>query len=313
MAGCCLLFVMALPASALAAPIWSALYTGPAGTESQEANAVAGAADGSIYVAGDSTYTFGQPDLVPWLVKYTADGSLVWEKAPTDVAAHGVFLGLTVFPNQDALAWGQSGRNASGFLVARYRPDGTRRWAIKIPGGFSATRPSDAVIDPRGYIYLAGTDGTGDLGAEGLLLKLTTSGHLLWRRVISGDVGSGSALTALALGSKGNLYASGSVVRRGSPRWFVASYTPTGKRRWADTSIIGGGQDITFAHGVVYAGGIAQARSGANPFALLRAYTFRGRLLFGRQTHAEPGLAAGFDYLTIDAAGSLTIAPAKAR
>lgn len=305
------LLLMVLPPSAAlaASPLWTALYNGPAGAESQRAQAVAVAPDGAIYVAGIATNTFGKADVVPWLVKYASDGTQAWAVCPSDVVKHGQFVGVTVMLDGDVLAWGATGRYGADLLLVRYRPDGTRRWVARIKSGVDAgSLPADVAVDAHGDIYVAGTIGNRTT-YDGILAKLGPSGRLLWRRSIAGDPNQYDGLTAVAVGRRDNVYACGYITRHRNSRWLVLSYTSAGSRRWmrTGTSLVGGASDLTIApSGVIYAcGGSVDSRQ----FALLRAYRSDGKLLFGRRMYSgQAGLGAGFRFVKFDAEGHVVCA-----
>ncbi len=293
----------ATPAAALAAdPLWAGVYDGPAGTQNRLALGVAVDAAGSSYVAGAAyAHKFGDSPAVPWLVKYAADGSLVWERSPSGVVANGQFGGVTAMPNGDLLAWGQTGTRGAGILIVRYRTDGTRLWATKVMSHVrTGSGADDVAIDSRGAAYVAGSIGR-RTGSDAILVKLAPTGQVLWQRRIAGGPGRLDGLWTVAVGRNDDVYACGVVRDLG----LFVSYTPSGTKRWSALSATVAGSDLVAARsGAVY----LCARAGATHHtALVRAYSPSGRLLWGRRVSPQ-GRAGGFTRIRLDAGGNVICA-----
>jgi hypothetical protein len=291
------------PASALAAdPLWARVYTGPAGTQNQLTQGVAVDASGASYVAGTAfAHKFGDSPTVPWLVKYAPDGTLIWERSPSDVVAHGWFFGVTALPSGNILAWGQVGTSGAGILIVEYRPDGTRRWASKVLGGVSRRSAAyDVAVDSRGDAYVAGTIGR-RAGADAILVKLAPGGRVLWQRTIAGDSGHFNGLVTVAVGRNDYIYACGAVRAHG----LFVSYTPSGTKRWSALSATVWGSDLVAARsGAVY---LCAGAGTTHNTAMVRAYTPGGRLLWGRRVRPQ-GRDGAFSQVRLDAGGNVICA-----
>jgi hypothetical protein len=100
------------------------------GPDTDEAAGVAVAADGSVYVIG-TTLSFGQGGRDAFLLKYAADGSLVWQRtygtAPTVLSSADEFgIAVAVAPDGSVYITGQYG-DGNPFL-AKFNSGGGLLW-----------------------------------------------------------------------------------------------------------------------------------------------------------------------------------------
>lgn len=115
---------------------------------------------------------------------------------------------------------------------------------------------SGLVLDPAGYLYIAGS--TASYGAGGscsgfpcydiVLLKLDTSGNVVWQRTWGGG-GQDDTAGAIAEDSSGNIYVAGSTAGSGAGGYDVVllKFNSTGSLLWQKTW---GGSNDEFARSV---------------------------------------------------------------
>ena len=179
------------------------------GPDRDGANGVAVAADGSVYVTG-STRSFGAGGDDAMLLKYGADGTLLWQltygTAP-DPSNSGEESGIDVAvapDNSGVLVLGNY-RDGNIFL-AKFTPAGVRLWDRTWGGNNEAA--SAIAVAADGTIYAAGvTFGFGAGQGDAFLLSFRSDGALTWQRTWGGtgfDVPGG-----VAVATDGNVYIAG--------------------------------------------------------------------------------------------------------
>jgi hypothetical protein len=142
--------------------------------------AVAVGADGSVFVTGTTATNGG--DAV--LLKYSADGALMWERTwggSESDRGHGV----AVDPDGSAYIAGTAtsfGPGSAGLFVVKFDGAGTLVWQR-----ISDNASGDAVaVGPDGSVYAAGSTPRDDFANfDILVVKLTAAGTEVWRRTYS--------------------------------------------------------------------------------------------------------------------------------
>jgi uncharacterized delta-60 repeat protein len=167
------------------------------------ADDVAAAADGAVYVAGDTNSFFAND---AFLVKFTSAGDVVWERAWRDgtiqdmSAAHGVAVGAdgSVYLTGRASLEGV-GQNA--FLV-KFTPDGTAEW--ERTWGDRVDTALDIAVGPDGTVYLTGNTGFGQGSGDVFVVQFLPTG----RARQAGSWGSleNESGQAIAVGADGSIY-----------------------------------------------------------------------------------------------------------
>ncbi len=145
---------------------------------------VAVSADGSVYVTGVTADNGGDAALL----KFDADGNLLWERAWGGTASDQGFAVATgsdgsVYITGTATSFGPS---SSGLFVVKFDSAGNLVWQ-RISDG--AQGNAVAVVSD-GSVYAAGTTPRNDIGNfDTVVLKMTAAGDLVWQRTYSaGDV-----------------------------------------------------------------------------------------------------------------------------
>jgi uncharacterized delta-60 repeat protein len=268
---------------------------------SDRAEAIAVGSDGSVYVVGSTTsFADAMTSGHLFVLKLNPDGTLAWQKI-----APGSGQGIAIGPDGSIYAAGVNVRPGGLFefdtMLLKLTPAGELVWQR----AYSALEIVDArggvAIALDGSVYVAGTgqDVTraGDAVNDGILLKFSAEGDLLWDRRWDdrdGDTGEG-----VAVASDGTVVFTGNSFTglEKSDDAFVIRVAPNGRGIdgvfWGGTGIDHGDDVEVAASGTIVMGATAQAP----PWTLDRAPDRLSRL---RGRVATPSAAL------IDAAGALS-------
>ena len=159
------------------------------GAADDDANEVAFAADGSVYVAGTTVSADGDRDA--FLLKYGPDRTLVWERSyglplnPQQGFDDEFAAGLAVSPDGSVYVTGQLGTGV--LFLAKFDANGTLLWDST--WGENGTIGTGAAVDAQGNVYVSGLSFAINEGAndtEALLIKFDPSGAAIWARAWGG-------------------------------------------------------------------------------------------------------------------------------
>jgi len=166
---------------------------------------VAVSADGSIYVTGVTAYN--QNDAV--LLKFDANGTLVWERAWGGAASDEALSVATASDGSVYIAGTAEsfGPSSSGLFVVKFDSAGNLVWQ-RISDGAAGNA---VVVASDGSVYAAGTTPRNEIGNfDIVVLKITATGSLLWQRTYSaGDVVDPRG--RMAAGSDGSIVIAGAI------------------------------------------------------------------------------------------------------
>ena len=158
------------------------------GANSDDANEVAFASDGSVYVAGTTISADGDADA--FLLKYGANRVLLWERTygiPHQEAGFDeeFLAGLAVGADGSAFVTGQLGTGV--LFLAKFSPAGDLLWDST--WGLNGTIATGAAIDATGNIYVSGMSFVVNPSSdtEALLIKFDPNGSVVWARAWGGD------------------------------------------------------------------------------------------------------------------------------
>lgn len=168
----------------------------------------------SGYISGATTVDFGNGESAAGadgssdnavVVKYNSSGQAQWAQTPVTAASGSVFYGAVADSTGNVYAVGDlytSGSYGFGNSVAVTPSASNDGVIVKYNSSGSAVRANASSVS----LYSIALDASGDIyAAGGALLKMSSSGALLWNDVITG---SGSAgFGSLAVDSSGNVYA----------------------------------------------------------------------------------------------------------
>lgn len=173
-------------------------------------NALAVAADGSIYVAGFAKNSAGNIDI--YVNKFNQIGSPQWGAGKIiDGAGHGFdeAKGITIDPNDATIVVGATVTSASGsqdFLLLRYLADGTLSWSRTLDLVDHDELLEGMAMSPSGEVCLVGeTDD--DVDFDILAVKYDHLGNLIGSTRF--DHGFDDMATAITVNRLGEFYISG--------------------------------------------------------------------------------------------------------
>ncbi|MEH0020897.1 MAG: hypothetical protein V6Z89_14675 [Desulfobacter sp.] len=162
--------------------------------------------NGNIYAVGHETSsTDGGFEAL--LVRFTPEGTVTWQKKLGGIGLDR-FNAVTTDSSGDIYAAGHE-RSSTGVhkaLLARFKPDGSLVWQVKL-GGAGQDLFFAVAIDAAGDIYAAGDEASSSGSYEAFVAKFSPAGGLIWQRKLTDS--SDDIFTGLALDSSGNVYAAG--------------------------------------------------------------------------------------------------------
>ena len=144
---------------------------------------------GDLLVIGFFTHSSGT--IYPYLQKVNGtDGSIIFGKTlGSGNHAGGAAAVTTDSSGNIYAAWrARDTNNVYGILFAKYNSSGTLQWKKEIYDGNNAKYVSAVDVDSSDNIYIWGSsdEPNATQGAAGLLIKMDSSGSMVWQRLISG-------------------------------------------------------------------------------------------------------------------------------
>jgi uncharacterized delta-60 repeat protein len=269
------------------------------GPADEEATDMAVARDGSVYVTG-TTLSFGAGDRDAFLLKYSPDGSLEWQRTYGTAVAQPLVRPADFGQGVAAAADGSvyiTGQLAGGNLfLVKFDAAGHLLWQRTWGGSGNFGIAVGVAAD--GSVYVAG--GTFTFGAgqgDALLLKFTPDGLLEWAQTWGGV--SRESLTGMAIAADGGIYLIGDTSSFFWNDAFLVKFAADGALLWQrdwgtmgavnpnDTNAWGVG---TADDGSVYIAGTSTTLAGS---MIVAKFDAAGTLLWQRV--AAPAFGAGFD------------------
>jgi uncharacterized delta-60 repeat protein len=263
------------------------------------ANDVAVAPDGSVYVTG-TTNSFPVGDMNAFLLKYSPNGSLDWQRmygaavvAPF-FSANDFGLGVAAAPNGSAYVTGQFGQG--GIFLVNFDSAGNLMWQQVWQDTTSS--PTAVEVGTDGSIYVAGvTFGLGAGGGDALLLKFAPDGTFIWARTWGGF--GPDAARDMAIAPDGAIYLAGGTASFVWDDAFLVKFAEDGtllsQRVWgtmngANFNTSNAWGVGTGADGSVYITGTSETRNGT---VMVVKFDPQGNVVWERI--ANPGFLIAFD------------------
>jgi hypothetical protein len=245
-------------------PTWLKQWT-PSGTDWFQGGVVARAGTGDLFVAGiryrSST---GHYDLC--VVRYTASGSRKWVRKLTTPAGGYQVNAVAADAAGNVIVIGNVATPAHGldWLVGKWSRGGKLLWTRQRDGTahLKDNALSVAVAADRSMVVV-GTVGDAGTYDDGLIVKYSPKGKVLWQHLIDGASHSFDALNSVALDAAGNAYAAGfDFTSAGADDALLIRYSPKGRAQWTQRLGVPSKQDwfssVAVRGGYVAAAGITE-------------------------------------------------------
>lgn len=218
-----------------------------------EGYAIAGDAEGNIYVTGLSTGSGTGWDFAT--IKYNHSGHMQWVAryngayGKRDIA-YDVAVDGHGYVYVTGISEGGGPGDAS-FATIKYDPSGIMQWAAMYDGPELFASASCLTVDSRGNVYVTGKsdsqDPAGRPQKELVTVKYGPSGAELWVARYVSPIYGDSAPHAIAVDSSGSVYVTGTTHGTGTSADFTTiKYDAYGAEQWV--SRYDGGQDLDWAH-----------------------------------------------------------------
>ena len=215
-------------------PLWLHQWT-PAGADFFVGAGLARAATGDLFVAGGlHRDASGHYD---WCVsRYSGTGSRKWVRTlATPGYDHWAYaVGADAAGNVIVAGTVNTATHNQDWLVAKWSRAGKLLWKRQLDGtAHGVDLANDVAVASDGSIVVVGT--TNDTGTydDGLIVKYSPAGKLLWKHVYDGAAHGSDAFLAVALDTAGNAYAAGddySAAR--ADDGLLIRYSPKGRVLW---------------------------------------------------------------------------------
>jgi hypothetical protein len=189
------------------------------------ATALAIAADGSIYTAGNSETRLTGSDIV--LVKWSRLGKVLRVgRYSASKYADGA-VDVVVDRSGNVTVCGTvGGLTGSDWVTIRWSADGTRKWVRTFTGsGGGNDSPSEMTVDRDGYVYVTGSEWRSDGRWGSRTIKYSPKGARLWSRSWSARGSASCSLGSITRRAAGGVYVGGSEEGGGA---VVLRYTANG-------------------------------------------------------------------------------------
>ena len=270
---------------------------------------------GNTFVGGSAESTAGASPFV--VVKLGPDGARRWT-ARYDGARGGVggearAVAVDAAGNVYAAGFVHDGvifNQNYDYLVVKFAPDGTQRWAQRYNGpGNNADFATAVAVDGSGNVHVTGFS-YGE-GYDWATLKFASDGALRWERRLSGPGIADDRAADMALLPDGNLVVSGTTQNTGDRLTndaetvaYDAAGTIAWRARWSDTTA---SHEVVLDLDVDAAGRIAitgTTAENASPYVFQFPITLR----YDRSGGLLQTIRNGGSSVDVDAAGNLYVA-----
>lgn len=311
----------AFPLLALAAPAqvqvrWFQTFDGP-DHANDVAAAVAVDASGAVYVAVNDT---NGSTFEPRLFKYDASGALAWSRLL--VAGPGSVSAVALDPdNGDAIVVGSAPTMPilqQDAFVARYAPDGTRRWFRRWDGPDSRIDSATAVVlGGGGTAYVVANTQRADFLEDFAILAYTAAGALAWEAVLPDTHTEAGSAGPIAIDASGNLLVTGYGGATYPGNAVLVKVTPAGTLAWlreydGPGAAFDRGYDVASdAQGNVYLAGLVSMNGGPltpDYGGFLAKYDPQGNLLWDRVVDDPANGIDSLEAVEVDYRGNVVVA-----
>ena len=216
---------------------WVARYNGPGNSDDiAYSDAVDGS--GNVYVTGSSLGSGGTV-LDYATIKYNSSGSEQWVSryngtgGGNDTASKVVADSSgNVYVTGNSLS---SGGTVLDYATIKYNSSGSEQWVSSYNGtGNGNDKALALAVDSSGNVYVTGSSlGSGGTVLDYATIKYNSSGSEQWVSRYDGPASGNDKSTAIALGSSGTVYVTGSSLGSGtSLDYATIKYNSSGTQQW---------------------------------------------------------------------------------
>ena len=235
--------------------LWSRTENGPVNGPpwgNDNGFAVASDLSGSVYVVGDFASPTGSgADLC--IRKYAEDGTPIWTRTGTRTGArdNGIALGAAVAPTGEIVVVGEQTccwPSMQGDWVAeKLSSGGAVLWSTVYTGSPSGwDSGTGVVVDGDGNLIVCGREVAPGEGMNGVVLKYSPAGDLLWRRSRNSPGNYDDQYRGVAVDGEGDVIAVGfEGAAGGQTHWMISVFNPRGNALWTWTGSGEGPTDLT--------------------------------------------------------------------
>jgi len=298
-------------------PLWTRHWTPPSG-DRFDGGHLARAATGDLYVGG--VITRGGSGQTDWLVaRYTSAGVRKWVHAFAGPSGDDDLNAIAADARGNVIAVGvvQTAAHDTDWMVVKWSRAGKRLWKKQVDGtAHGSDGAVDVVVASNGSIYVTGSvrrTGTSD---DGLTVKYSPGGHVLWSKHYDGAEHGSDGLIAIARDAKDRVYVTGyDHAAARADDCLLVRYSAGGHRdwvrRWGDPVALKNdmGYDVVVRGSSVAVAGwtdadpVSWARSG-----LALKYTTAGTLRWERRcANDDPTRDAEWEFVGIDGKGRVAV------
>ena len=249
---------------------------------------VATDSSGNIIVAGSY---FNGSDYDTVLAKFTAAGSLIWQRSLASAASSEHIQSVSLDASDNIVVCGV-------FFVAKYSSAGSLTWQRTL----TSMATDNVLVLSSGDIVLTGNSSAVGAGSNDvIIIKLSSNGSTtLWSRALG--VSGAQIGTGIAEDSGGNIYVTGTHAAGN----FIAKYNTSGVIQWQQ-KMGGTAPNNPGFHAITIDGSdniyVAGSAPSGTPGALLVKYNTSGTIVF--QTRYTLNSATRFLEVTTDASGNV--------
>ncbi len=271
------------------------------GTQNEVGTGVAADYSGNVFVTG-YTNSFGAGGNDTVILRFNSTGSLVWQRTWGGVAddhANGITTdsagGIYIVGETSS-----TGAGGSDAFLLKLNQTGSLIWE-RTWGGNKTDYANGLVVDHFGNIYITGfTRSFGVPGSDVFLLKLNSSGNLLWQRIWEAS-GADSFGNSVGVDAYGTVYVAGSTLDTGTSSVLLLKFDSTGSLEGQSTwgsGYVGRSLAANSTTGVLVTGTSSRSQT-----AVLLRFDSSGNLLRQRSW----GIASSGNGITTDADGNAII------
>src|SRR5205809_599066 len=151
------------------------------GTAGDMANCIGQTTDGGFVLAGD-TYSFGLTKSDILIIKFDADGNLLWNKRYGSSDYDHAFC-ITATNDGGCAISGVSGGNRNFLIIIKLNAAGDAEWS-KFYTASTRNSAHSIVQTPDGGFVVGGQTETYDNGSWGYILKTDVTGNVEWSKTL---------------------------------------------------------------------------------------------------------------------------------